>query len=147
MRIGELARRTGLSRDTIRFYERHGLIASLPSREPANNYREYPEETAERLTMIVEARHAGLSVADLEQLIAHIEGGDVSTFSADRFIADKIAEVERVIAHSQRFLDMLRATQAALAGPHDRPSDKPNVRSNDRPDDGRVPTTFEKPHN
>lgn len=118
MRIGELAKRTGLSRDTIRFYERHGLILSLPSRDPGNNYRDYPDETVERLTMIVEARTAGFSVADLEKLIAHMEGGDLATFDADAFLAGKIAEVEQVVANAQRLLDILRATQQAIAGPH-----------------------------
>ena len=139
MRIGALAKRTGLSRDTIRFYERHGLIASLPSREPDNDYRDYPEETVERLAMIVEARDAGLSVADLALLIAHMEGGDLADFDADRFIADKIVDVERVIAHSTRFLEMLRATQAALAGPHGL-DETDDARNETRPASTRSPS-------
>jgi len=42
MQIGELAERSGLSRDTLRFYEKRGLIASL--RRP-NGYRHYPDGT------------------------------------------------------------------------------------------------------
>jgi len=47
MRIGELAKRSEVSRDTIRFYERNGLIFSMPSDSGTNSYREYFEERSE----------------------------------------------------------------------------------------------------
>ena len=42
MRIGELARRTGFSRDAIRFYERNGLISAQENREETSNYNHVP---------------------------------------------------------------------------------------------------------
>jgi|GEM_PF-404852 len=115
MRIGELAKRTGMSRDTIRFYERQGLIDSLPSRDPANSYRDYPEMLVERLAMITEAREAGLSVADLTLLITAMETGGDGTFDVNAFIDAKIAQVEETLAKAQRFLNTLVATRAALS--------------------------------
>ncbi len=44
LRIGEISRRSGLPRDTIRYYEREGLISSEPSTEPSNSYRSYTED-------------------------------------------------------------------------------------------------------
>lgn len=117
MRIGELARRSGLTRDTIRFYEREGLIASEPSADPSNDYRNYPEELVERLQMITEARAVGLSVADLAQLLRAMEGFGDAGFDADAFLDDKIAEVTALIAQSRRLLDTLRQTRAALRAP------------------------------
>ncbi len=118
MRIGKLAKRTGLTRDTIRFYERHGLITSLPSSDPANSYREYPEELVERLTIVIEAKDAGLNIADLQLLTRCLEGADLSQgnldFDADAFIDGKITEVEAVIARAHRFLSLLKQTKQAL---------------------------------
>lgn len=118
MRIGQLAKRTGLSRDTIRFYERHGLIESLPSTDPANSFRNYPEGLVERLGVVVEARDAGLSIADLQLLTRCLEGATMKDgqldFDADAFIDGKIEEVERVILRSRNFLKLLKQTRSAL---------------------------------
>lgn len=115
MRIGELSKQTGLSRDTIRFYERHGLIASVAGAEATNDYRDYPDELIERLQMIVEAREAGLSVNDLSTLTRHMEGGGDGSFDADAFLDEKIVEVRRTIERAERFLGFLEQTKAALA--------------------------------
>lgn len=124
MRIGELARRAGASRDTIRFYERHGLLWSAPSRDASNNYRLYPEETIERLRMIMEARDAGLSIADLQLLFRHMETGGDGSFDAEAFFDGKIAEMTRIIVNARRVLAMLKQAKTALAlAAHDEPSD------------------------
>lgn len=126
MRIGQLAKLTGLSRDTIRFYERNGLIASAPSGDPTNSYRRYGHDCAERLGMIVAAREAGLSVADLKMLFQHMEAGGHGAFDADAFFAGKIAEVERTIAQGQQFLTLLRQMREGLAlAANDKPSPSP----------------------
>ena len=65
MRIGELAKRAEVSRDTIRFYERHGLIRSRQDPEADNNYRIYPEDALITLEVIRDAQAAGLSIADI----------------------------------------------------------------------------------
>jgi len=58
MKIGELARRTGVSRDTIRFYERQGLLPK-PLRTPSG-YRDFPDAAADDLTFIRKAKALGL---------------------------------------------------------------------------------------
>ncbi|SMQ58542.1 transcriptional regulator, MerR family [Devosia lucknowensis] len=63
MRIGELARRTGLSVSRIRFYEAQGLI-SPPSRE-RNGYRSYADGAVARLVFIDRARLLGFSLAEI----------------------------------------------------------------------------------
>ncbi len=115
MRIGALSALTGLSRDTLRFYEKQGLIRSQPSSEPSNTYRDYPEDTAERLRMITDARDAGLSIADLKKLLDCMESGDLGAFDLDAFLDERIAQLEHVIATAQRTLDMLNGTRAAVA--------------------------------
>ncbi|MCO5059399.1 MAG: MerR family transcriptional regulator [Rhizobiaceae bacterium] len=118
MRIGELSRRTGLSRDTIRFYERNGLICSVLPDGGSNNYRDYPEIAVERLAMISEARDAGFTIKDLRRLLQHIEGAVDAPFEADPFLDEKIEELTRLIERSKRLLAILRQTKAAIRGPH-----------------------------
>ncbi len=123
MRIGELARRSDLSRDTIRFYERNGLIVSSPGQSPTNGYRDYGyrdygEDNVERLSMIREARRAGFSVADLRLFMQQIEQAGPADFETDDYLREKIAEVEAKISRMKKFLGTLKAAQQALQGPH-----------------------------
>lgn len=117
MRIGELSKRTSLSRDTIRLYERSGLISSVPSKSSSNNYRDYPDETALTLELIGEAQAAGFTLAELRLFIATLQNSSDPGFNSDRFLADKIHEVEATIEKSKRFLKTLHKTRAALATP------------------------------
>lgn len=114
MRIGALSALTGLSRDTLRFYERQGLIRSLPSAELSNTYRNYPDETAERLRMITDARDAGLSVADLKTLLDWMETGDLDDFDLEAFLDARLAQLDHVIATAERTRAMLQATRDAV---------------------------------
>ena len=63
MRIGELAAATGLSRDTLRFYEERGLLAA---RRRANGYRDYPVEAVEWLCYLRSAQALGFTLAEIE---------------------------------------------------------------------------------
>ena len=118
MRIGEVSRRSGLSRDTIRFYERNGLIASSPGPGSTNSYRDYDDDVIERLAMIREAQAAGLSVSDLALFIRQLEDASETDFDAGAFLDLKIVEIQNRIAHSLRFVDTLKATRDALAQSH-----------------------------
>ena len=115
MRIGELAKRSGLSRDTIRFYERRGLIGSEPEQGAANNYRAYPDSTLPTLEWIGEAQAAGLSLDDFQVLMQQLDqeiGNE--DFDGLAFLDAKITEVSARIRQSQRFLKTLRQTRDAL---------------------------------
>jgi MerR family copper efflux transcriptional regulator len=63
MRIGELALATGLTRDTLRFYEERGLLSA---RRRANGYRDYPPEAVEWLCYLRSAQALGFTLADIE---------------------------------------------------------------------------------
>lgn len=62
MRIGELAAQAGVSRDTIRFYERMGLVAG---RRMANGYRDFPAEAVTWLQYVRTAQRLGFSLAEI----------------------------------------------------------------------------------
>ncbi|MFN0293524.1 MerR family transcriptional regulator [Pedobacter helvus] len=59
MLIGELVAKTGLSRDTVRFYEKQGLIAVGRKQRRENNYKEYSDEVLERLLTIKRLKNFG----------------------------------------------------------------------------------------
>ena len=70
MLINELAKRSGISAHTIRFYEKSGLIKG--ERDPqikTNNYFHYNEETLEKLEFINDAKSVGFTIAEMGQII------------------------------------------------------------------------------
>ncbi|UOA28449.1 MerR family transcriptional regulator [Pseudosulfitobacter sp. DSM 107133] len=114
MRIGELAKRSGFTRDAIRLYERSGLIKA-DTREADNNYKSYPEGAVFALEIIRDAQAAGMSIHDLSKFMRQLEAQDTDDFDGDAFLADKIVEIEDRIQASKRFLATLQQTRVALA--------------------------------
>jgi len=75
MRIGRLARRTGVSIKALRFYDSHGLL--LTSGRSAANYRLFPEDAVRCVNGIRTLKAAGLTIRDVRELvIAYRAGGD-----------------------------------------------------------------------
>jgi len=92
LRIGELAERTGVSRDTLRFYERRGL---LPIAERgANGYRRYPPVTVERVLWIRQVLKAGFTLDELASILAERRRGGVPCRRVRALGAAKLAELE-----------------------------------------------------
>ncbi len=113
MRIGELSKRSGFSRDAIRFYERSGLIKA-ETREADNNYKSYSENAIFTLEIVQDAQAAGMSIDDLTTLIRQLEFQDNDDFDGDAFLAEKIQAVENRIEASNRFLSTLIQAREAL---------------------------------
>jgi len=67
MKIGELAKRTGLTPSAIRFYESKGLLNAVSRQE--NGYREYPLEAVAVLSIIVGAQQTGFSLDEIKQVL------------------------------------------------------------------------------
>jgi DNA-binding transcriptional MerR regulator len=67
LKIGELADRCGVSRDTIRFYEREKLLPR--PRRSASSYRVYADEDASRVLFIRQAQAIGLTLDDIRELV------------------------------------------------------------------------------
>ncbi len=75
MRIGRLARRTGVSIKTLRFYDSQGFL--ITAGRSAANYRLFPENTVSCVNQIRTLKAAGLTIRDLRELTAsHRAGGD-----------------------------------------------------------------------
>jgi len=104
MKIGELSEKSSLSRDTIRLYEKNGLISSSAGQSVTNNYRNYSDDVLLQLQFVSGARAAGISIADLRELMkAFFDSCDPA--KAENVIVakttelkDRIAQIENVIA-------------------------------------------------
>ena len=101
MRIGELAKRLGLNPQTIRYYERIGLLPK-PERTPAG-YRLYGEADERRLRFVKNARDVGLTLGEVKEVLAFHERGEPPCAYVTGAIARRSREVERQIEELARF--------------------------------------------
>lgn len=115
MKIGQLAQHAGVGIDTIRYYEREGLLPKavrLPS-----GYRSYDVDAARRLRFVRRAKLLGFSLPEIRELLALTadgNGGDMGVLRASA--AAKLADVEARLAELARVRDGLAALVAACPG-------------------------------
>ena len=113
LRSGELARAAGVNRQTLRYYERLGLLADPP--RTAGGHRLYPPEALTRLRAIKAAQRLGFSLgeaADLVHAVPQRRHQRRSSQLAEHLTA-RLAEVESSIAGLQLVATTLRATLEA----------------------------------
>jgi DNA-binding transcriptional MerR regulator len=105
VRIGELARRTGVSERSLRYYEEQGLLTA--GRTPGG-HRDYPEAAVDRVIRIQELFAAGLHSARIAQLLPCMRDtdGGPSAVATPRLIADLTAERDRI---DRTIADLLRS--------------------------------------
>ncbi len=119
MRISQLAERSGVPATTLRFYEGAGL---LPAGRTASGYRVYGEDAVERLELIGAAKHLGLPLEEIGELLAVWESGACAEVKADLRprVAARLAEAERRAAEQAEFTAVLRTALAHLDALPDR---------------------------
>ncbi len=93
MLIGELSKQTGLSKDTIRFYEKLGLISAISNDVSTKSYKRYSLDTIERLSTIVQGKGLGFTLNEIKQLLDEWGGGEISKRDLIEIIERKIEEV------------------------------------------------------
>src|SRR5580765_689886 len=123
--IGEVAARTGESRDTIRYYERVGLVPK-PIRTPAG-YRQYREGIVNRLALIRHAQRFGFSLREIAGFLGVRDGGGKPCHDVRAAAGRMLEAVDRQIAElvdtRRRMKATLKAWDAKLATtPADRPA-------------------------
>ena len=101
MKIGELAKETGLNPKTIRFYEAEGLLSD-PQRTPSG-YRMYGPEDAGRLEFIRKAKHLGLSLEEVKGILQLHDRSEPTCVHVRSLLDEKLSQVERVLANLQGF--------------------------------------------
>lgn len=99
MRIGAVAARAGVNIQTLRYYERRGLLEA-PERTAAG-YREYPSETVRLIRFVKRAQDLGFTLAEIEELIA-LRDADGRRRGAARALAEaKMRDIDKKLAQLQ----------------------------------------------
>jgi DNA-binding transcriptional MerR regulator len=117
MRIGELAATTGVSRDTIRYYEKIGLLPSPRRRE--SGYREYPDEAGNRIRVIRNAVQLGFPLKEIAKVLSVRDSGGAPCRQVRDYAHGLLADIDQKIAQlrdeKQAMLGMIRQWDARLA--------------------------------
>ena len=110
--IGRLAKKAGVNIDTIRYYERSGLLPE-PERR-ASGYREYGQPDVRRLRFILRAKELGFALSEISDLLALSEDRDVS--GVKRRAEERMAQVEHKIEELRRVRRGLKKLIEACPG-------------------------------
>lgn len=108
MRIGEIAAATGMTAKTLRFYEDRGLLPA-PDRAP-NGYRDYAQESVNRLEFIRRGRAAGLTLSQIGGILAARDVGQTPCNHVRDLLGKQLDDLDARIAE----LTALRATVAEI---------------------------------
>ena len=107
MRSGELARLTGVSTDTLRHYERLGLLPKPP--RTGGGYRDYPAHSLERVRLIRRALSVGFSLPELTTILRMRDGGQPPCHRVQAIAESKLKQVKQQIKDLTEMRDQLVA--------------------------------------
>ena len=93
--IGVAARQAGVGVETVRFYERRGLIRQPPSEK--SGYRQYSNDTVARIRFIRSAKELGFTLREIGQMLGLLDDGDMDCDAAGELADDKLLEIENKI--------------------------------------------------
>ncbi len=116
MRIGQLAAAAGVSVQTIRFYERRGLMTTPARRE--SGYREYSGGAVDEIRRVLQLKGLGFTIAEIRAALGpHSPDGEVCRIAAEKVRAleaeiDRLSEVLRSVKASRRACGCDRSQRA-----------------------------------
>ncbi len=111
LRIGQIAEGAGVGVETVRFYERRGLLDEPP--RTASGYRAYPAGSVERLRFIRRAQGLGFSLAEIREFLVLYPDSRNACGSVQTQVEGKLAEVEAKIRNLRRVRRALRTLATA----------------------------------
>lgn len=112
MHIAELEQRTGISRHTLRYYEKAGLLLEVNRR--ANNYRDYPEQAVQRVNMVRQLKDLGFSLNEIRDLLNAVRNNRIDCEQGAALMAEKRAAVAAKIVELRNVGAMLKREQKRL---------------------------------
>lgn len=105
MTIGQLAKKVGVNPQTLRFYERKGLLPA-PSRQGSGKYRDYDERALDRLRFIGSAKIAGFTLENIKKLL-DAQFQDEPCSNVAELVEARLSELDRRIAELAGFREHL----------------------------------------
>ena len=115
LKIGDLARRTGVDPRTIRFYEAVGVLP--PPGRGRNGYRLYAGDAVDVLRFIKQAQGLGLTLAEIREIVAIRQGGRPPCSHVYQLLREKAAELDRKLREDPGFLEPLRGNNLGCTCP------------------------------
>lgn len=116
MLIGKLASESGFSRDTIRYYEKLGLIRSDGSIRQENNYKNYSQKTLENLAQISQLKSLGFTLSEIADLLQTFESSSLPCADLPEKLQDKIALFDKKITLLKQYREKLQVVEKACNG-------------------------------
>ena len=99
LKIGELARRADVSVDTVRFYERRGVLK--PPRRRPSGYRSYDESTVQRLRLVRSLQTLGMSLDEIIEAFEAMDGGRANCKGQQQRLQGALGRIDQQIAQLQ----------------------------------------------
>ncbi len=120
MNIGQLARQSGMTTDTIRYYEKQGLLK--PALRKDNGYRSYTLDDVARIRFIRTAKTLGFSLQEIVDILPGLVDGELSRGEVEARLHEKLQQIDDKIQELQRlrgeitgiFSQLTCAPEAAL---------------------------------
>ena len=106
LKIGEVSKRSGIGVETVRFYEREGLIDEPPRK--SSGYRAYPASVVPRLGFIRHAKDLGFTLKEIRELLSLRVDRKASCSAVKARAQNKIVDIEERIGSLQRMRRTLR---------------------------------------
>lgn len=115
LKIGELSKLANVSPDTLRFYEKHGLIT--PSTRSESGYRLYSHDAVQRIGFILSAKEVGFTLNEIHELLAlEVTKDEASCHDVKQFVDEKIKTVNQRIREMQKIKQSLKTLSDACCG-------------------------------
>ena len=115
LKIGELAELAGISRDALRFYEKHGLIT--PTARTDSGYRLYSKSDVLRISFILSAKEVGFTLNEIHQLLElEVTKDDKSCQDVKQFVDNKIQVVNQRLTEIKKITQSLQTLSNACCG-------------------------------
>jgi|SRR5690606_23764007 len=105
LKVSELAKRAGVTPDTVRFYTRQGLLT--PARDPDNGYQLYQARDLQRLTFAKKARQLGFTLKEISEILAEADEDQSPCPLVRDLFSRKLALVEQQIAELTQLRDRM----------------------------------------
>lgn len=110
MRIGAAAAQSGLTVDTLRFYEKQGLVAKPP--RSAGGFRLYTAADVDRLRFVSRAQRLGFSLEEIRELLLLRDSGSEACSHVHDLLNEKIATIHQKISELRRMERQLKSAKA-----------------------------------
>lgn len=103
--IGKVAKEANVNIETVRYYERLGLISKPPRTE--SGYRQFPVEVVQRIKFIKRAQELGFTLLEVNKLLSVSDGKDYDCHDIQQFASKKLEEIEQKISDLEKIKSIL----------------------------------------